>query len=71
MINDHFQATGACDAAQDISDMFQICQQNDDVQDLDTRWDHILLRTSELPHEIVIESLYKMKLQGSDQLQTV
>ena len=61
MIYDHFQATGADDAA----------QRQDDFQDFDTRWDHMSLGTSELPHENVLEGLYKMKLQGSDQLQTV
>ena len=55
MICDHFQATGAYDAAQGLSDLFNICFQNDDVQDFDTRWDQILLGTSELPHENVLE----------------
>ena len=44
---------------------------DDDVQDFDTRWDHNLLATSDLPQENVLEGLYKMKLQGSHQLQTV
>ena len=43
--------------------------QSGDVQDFDTRLDQILFGTSELPHEK--EGLHKMKLQGSDQLQTV
>ena len=47
MIHDNFQATGACDAAQGQSDLFNICLQKDDVQDFDTRWDQILLGTSE------------------------
>ena len=44
MICDRFQATGAYDAAQGLSYLFNICLQNDDVQDFDTRRDHILLR---------------------------
>ena len=71
MIYDHFQATGAYDASQGQSDMFNMCLQNDDVQDFDTRWDQILSGTSERPQENVMEGLYKMKLQGSEQLQTV
>ena len=66
-----FQATGAYVAAQGLSDLFKICLQNDDVQDFDTRQDQIPFGTSELPHENVLEGLYNMKLQGSDQLQTV
>ena len=54
-----------------LSDLFYICLQYNDVQDFDTLWDHILLGTSELPHENILEGLYKMKLQGSFQLQTV
>ena len=71
MIHDHFQATGPCDAAQGLSDLFNICLHDDDVQDFDTRWDQVLLTTSEIPEENVFEGWYKMKLQGSAQHQTV
>ena len=66
-----FKSTGAYDAAQGMSGLFNICLQNDDVQDFDQRWDQILLGTSELPHENVLEVSYTIKLQGSDQLQTL
>ena len=65
-ISDHLQATGAYDAAHGLSDLFNICLQNDDVQDFDTKCDQNMLRTSELPHENVQEGLHKMKLQGSE-----
>ena len=71
MVYDNFQATRAYDAAQGLSDLFSICLQNDDVQDCFKRWDHILLGTSEIPQENVLQSLYKMKLPGSEHLQTV
>ena len=71
VIYDHFQATGAYDAAQGLSDLFHICLHEDDIQDFDTRWDQALLTTSEIPQENVLEGLYKMQLQGSAQLQTV
>ena len=71
MIYDHFQATRAYDAAQCSSDLFNICLQNDDVQEFDTRWDQILLGTSEIPQENIVEGLYKMEVAGSEQLQTV
>ena len=35
------------------------CLQNDDVQDFDTRWDQILLGTSKLPHNNVLQGSYK------------
>ena len=71
MIYDHFQATGAYDTAQGLSDLFSICLQDDDVQDFDIRWHQILLGTSEMPPENVLEGLCKNRLQGSEQLQTV
>ena len=36
MIDDHFRATGAYDAAQGLSDLFIIYPHDDDIQDLDT-----------------------------------
>ena len=45
--------------------------QDDDVQDFDTRWDQPQLAASEIPTEMVLEGLYKSKLEDSVQLQTV
>ena len=70
MIYGHFQSTVAYDAARSLSDFISICLQDDDVQDFDTRWDPILLGTSEMPPENVLEGLYRNRLQGSEQLQT-
>ena len=71
MIYDHFRATGACDAAQDRSDLFNLSLHGSDIQDQDTRWDQALLSASEIPRENVLESLYKMKRRDSVQLQSV
>ena len=45
--------------------------QDDDVQDIDVRWDQALLAASEIPTEMILEGLYKSKLQDSVQLQIV
>ena len=45
--------------------------QNDDVPDLDTRWDQALLAANEIPTEMVLEGSYKSKLQVSVHLQAV
>ena len=71
MIYEHFRATGAYDAAQGLSGLFNVRLQHDDVQDFDTRWDQALLSASEIPTEMVLEGLYKSKLQDSVQLQIV
>ena len=49
MLYEHFRATGGHEAVQVLSDLFNIRLQNDDVQDLDTRWDQVLLAESETP----------------------
>ena len=55
----------------DFSDLFSISSHGDDIQDFDTRWDQALLSTSEVPNDSILESLYKMRLRQSVQLQTV
>ena len=42
MIYGHIQTTVACYEAQGLSDLFNTCLQDDDVQDFGTRWDQIL-----------------------------
>ena len=71
MIYEHFRATDAHDAALDLSDLFNVSFQGDDIQDFDTRCDQATLSASEVSKENVLESLYKMKIRGSAQLQTV
>ena len=71
MIYEYFQATGAHDAALDVSDLFNVSVQGDDMQDFDTSWDQALLSASELPKENVPESFYKLKIRDSVQHQTV
>ena len=51
MIYEHFRATGAYDAVQGLSNLFNKRLQNDDVQDFDTRWDQALLTASEILSE--------------------
>ena len=59
------------EAVQGFSDLFNIRLQNDDVQDFDVRWDQVLLSTSDIPSDVILEGLWKSKLQDSIQLQTV
>ena len=54
-----------------LSDSFNIHLQNDDVQDLDVRWDQASLSASETFAEMVLEGFCMSKLQDSVQLQTV
>ena len=65
MIYEHFRATGAYEAVQGLSDLFSIRLQNDDVQDIDVRWDQALFSASNTPSYVILEGLYKSKLQDT------
>ena len=71
VIYEHFRATGAHEAALDLSDLFNVPLKEDDIQDSGARWDQALLSASELPKENVLENLFKMQIRESVQLQTV
>ena len=55
----------------DDTDLFSISLHGDDVQDFDTRLDLAPLSTKELPKASILESLCKMRIRESVQLQTV
>ena len=48
--------------------IYSMSSQN--IQDVDTRWDQALLSASKVPKENVLESLYKIRIRESVQLQT-
>ena len=55
------------EAVLDFSDLFRITLHGDDVQIFDTRWDEVLLPTSQVPSDDVLESLYKITWVWSTQ----
>ena len=59
MIYEHFRATGAYEAVQGLSGLFNIRLLIDDFQDFDVRWNRALLSASEADTEEVLEGLYK------------
>ena len=71
MSYEHFRATGAYAAVQGLSDLFTTSFQNDDVQDVDVRWDQALSAVCDMLSDVILEGLYKSKLQYSVQLQPV
>ena len=71
MIYEYFRATEAYATLQGLADLVSTTLQNDDVHDFDVRWDHALLSVSEMPSDLILEGLYKSKLQKSAQLRTV
>ena len=57
VIHDYFRYTGAYDTVLDHADLLTITLPNDDVQELETRWDEIPLKIKISPND-VLESLY-------------
>ena len=57
MIYDNFRVNGAHDTVLDYADLFTLTLRNDDVQELDTRWDEILLSMSKIPFDEYIAPL--------------
>ena len=64
MIYEHFRATGAYEAVQGLSDLFNVRLQNEDVRDFDVRWDQALPSASDMPSDAIVEGLYKSKITG-------
>ena len=68
MIYDYFRVTGAHDSVLDYADLFSVTLHEDNIQELDTRWDEVLLFMSKIPSDDILESLYKLRIHESVQL---
>ena len=71
MIYDYFRVTGAHDTVLDYADLLSVTLHDDNVQEFDKRWDEVLLSMSKIPSDDVLESLYKLRIRESAQLNTV
>ena len=70
MIYDYFRVTGAHDTVLDYADLFSVILHDDNVQEFDTRWDEVHFRCRRY-HLMILESLYKLRIQESAQLKTI
>ena len=71
LIYDHFWVTGSHDSVENYTDLFTIVLRNDDIQEFDSKWDGILLSMTEIPHDEILEGLYKLRIRESEKLKTV
>ena len=53
------------------ADLFTISLRNDDIQEFDSKWDGILLSMTKIPHDDILEGLYKIRIRESEKLKTV
>ena len=59
LIYEYFRVTGANDSVENYADLFTIAHRNDDIQEFDSKWDGILLSKTKIPHDDILEGLYK------------
>ena len=71
LIYDYFRVTGTDDSVENYTDLFTISLRNDDIQEFDSKWDGILLSMTKIPHDDILEGLYKLRIRESEKLKTV
>ena len=63
--------TGTDDSVENYTDLFTILLRNVDIQEFDYKWDGILLSMTKIPHDDILEGLYKLRIRESEKLRTV
>ena len=71
LIYEYFWVTGANDSVENYTDLITIVLRNDDIQEFDSEWDGILLSLTKIPHDDILEGLYKLRIRESEKLRTV
>ena len=67
----YFRVTGIHDSVENYADLFTISLRNDDMQEVDSKLDGILLSMTKIPHDDILEGLYKLRKRESEKLKTV
>ena len=70
LIYDHFRVTGSHDSVEKYADLSTISLRNDEIQEFDSKWDGILLSMMKIPHDDILEGLYKLRIRESEKLKT-
>ena len=68
---DYFRVIGVHDSVENYADLFTTVLRNDDIKEFDSKWDGILLSMTKIPHDYILEGLYKLRLRESEKLKTV
>ena len=71
LIYDHYWVIGSRDSVENYTDLFTIVLRNDDIQELDSNWDGILLSMTKIPSVHILEGLCKSRIRESEKLKTV
>ena len=68
LIYEYFPVTGANDSVENYADLFTVGLR---IQELDSKWDGILLSMTKFPPDDILEGLYKLRIRESEKLKTV
>ena len=68
MIYEYFRVTGAKDSVENYADLFTVVLRNDDIQEVDSKWDGILVSMTKIPSDDILEGLCKLRIRGSEKL---
>ena len=71
LIYDHLRVTGSHDSVENYTNLLTISLRNDDIQEFVSKWDGILLSMTKIPHDDILEGLYKLRIRESEKLKTV
>ena len=71
LIYDQFWVIGIHDSVENYIDLFTIVLRNDDIQEFDSKWDGILLSMTKIPHDDILEGLYKLRIRESEKLKNL
>ena len=66
LIYDQFRVTGTHDSVENYTDLFTIVLRNDNIQEFDSKWDGMLLSMTKIPHDDILEGLYKLRIRESE-----
>ena len=66
LIYEQFWVTGTDNSVENYTDLFSIVLRNDDIQEFD-----LLLSMTKIPHDDILEGLYKLRIRESEKLKTV
>ena len=71
LIYEYFGVTRANYSVENYADLFTVVLRNDDVQEFDSKLDETLLSMTKIPHDDILEGLYKLRIRESEKLKTV
>ena len=72
LIYEYFRVTGANDSVENYADLFTIGLRNDNIHKLRfASGTEFLLSMTKIPHDDILEGLYKLRIRESEKLRTV